>query len=204
MTDAEKAYAAAERMIAKAKRDGDEDLDFNGGETQALEELPPSIAELSGLVHLNFNSTRLTDAGIAPLRNLPHVDSLLLSYTPITEAALSHINTLDILRILHLNETQISDIRPLRDFASKAAASDRYHLAFDHCTAAKSDERIAAISMIKRRQGRAQALLDLIDAGWVPPGDVVADAPLAPGYVLPPDGPMRSQDSAPLGGDEDQ
>ncbi|QCO56184.1 hypothetical protein EOK75_10870 [Pseudorhodobacter turbinis] len=228
MTDAEKAYAAAERMIEEAKRSGEFDLDFDTDETRALEELPPSIAELSGVGQLDFRNTRLTDAslaqisnlsdlrtlglagtpvtdaGIAHIRNHHKLEALVLSNTKITEAALPHINALGTLVALLLDGTQISDIRLLRDYATKMATSGPFLLTFRHCTAAKADERVATISEIEDSQERAQALLDLIDAGWVPPGEVVADAPLAPGYVLPPDGPMRSQDSAPIGGDEDQ
>ena len=64
MSDAVKAYRAAVRLIAKAKRTGIHRLSFDRSTTRALEILPPEIAALDKLQILFLdNCCRPTGAG---------------------------------------------------------------------------------------------------------------------------------------------
>jgi len=109
MSDADKAYAAAERRIEEAKREGDDSLSFDQEETHALDHLPPSIAELTELRDLDLNNTQVSD--IAPLAALTRLNALSLNDTQVSDIA--PLAALTRLTMLSLNNTQVSDIAPL-------------------------------------------------------------------------------------------
>lgn len=68
------------------------------------------FASLSSLEHLILNGCgRLTDAGLAPLRNLAKLKGLSLERTQITDAGLTHLSDLTELSFLSLNWTRIGD-----------------------------------------------------------------------------------------------
>lgn len=109
MSDADKAYAAAEQLIEEAKREGANTLDFDREETHALDRLPPSIAELTELRVLDLSNTQVSD--IAPLATLTQLTRLLLDNTQVSDIA--SLATLTQLTALSLGNTQVSDIAPL-------------------------------------------------------------------------------------------
>jgi hypothetical protein len=203
MTEAEKAYAEAERMIAEAKQTGGR-LNFDHPLTIAMAALPPEISNMRKLRLLSLSNTQITDAALERISGLSGLKSLYVDNTQITDAGLVYICVLGGLRRLNLINTKIIDLRPLRQMKSLLEIPEGGGLSFRNCAAAKADPRIAKIAAIEDSKTRAQALFDLIDAGWLPPGEITSDTPTAPSFTLPPDGPMQSQDAAPIGGDEDQ
>lgn len=68
MTDAERAYAAAEREIEAARRDGRDSLVFDTEAFRALERIPQTIGTLQDLRSLDLGQTRVAD--LAPLAEL--------------------------------------------------------------------------------------------------------------------------------------
>ncbi|MEM7270715.1 MAG: leucine-rich repeat domain-containing protein, partial [Pseudomonadota bacterium] len=112
MTDAEKAYAAAEKAIAKAKREGATELRFDGlrgDKWKALETLPPQIANLDKLETLDLSNTQVAD--IAPLAGLSALQELYLNRTQVADIA--PLAGLSALQELDLTSTQVADIAPL-------------------------------------------------------------------------------------------
>lgn len=226
MTNAEKAYAAAERMIAESKKKSS--LSFEHHETAAIGALPPSIAELPKLEALYLNNTAILDDALVTINGLPKLNSLYLNHTQIgddglarlaastgltrlalkgtqvTDKSLAWISSQKDLAALYLDQTSITDLRPLRLLTHLADAPKNSGLTFTDCAAANADPQVAAIAAIGDHKARAQALFDLIDAGWAPPTQIATDTPLAPGFTLPVDGPMQSQDVPPLDRDDDQ
>jgi|GEM_PF-2142700 len=169
MTEADKAFTVAAEMIAKAKREGEPVLNFDTDETRALTDLPPGIAELTGLQELWLTNTQISDAGLVKIAGLTALQALYLSSTKISDAGLAKIAGMTGLQALWLNNTQISDLRLLRVFTKLLEPDHWGGLRFEGCAAAEADPQIAKIAAIADNKARAQALFDLIDAGWVPP-----------------------------------
>lgn len=111
MTDAEKAYEAAETEIERMIEEGETELVFYNKEAfKALETLPPKIAEIPGLIHVDIMGTEVAD--ITPLRAITGLKSLDLCITQIND--LTPLQSLTKLQELYLRNTQVSDVTPLQ------------------------------------------------------------------------------------------
>lgn len=175
MSAADDAYRAAQRLIAKAKEEGLDKLDFDFPDTHALTGLPPEIADLPALRSLDLNNTQIAD--LSPL------------------AALTGLGG------LYLNNTQIADLRPLRTLVRLAEGPEDGGLTFQGTAATRLDPRIAEIAEIEDPATRARELFAYLET-WVPP--VPADVPDAPTYEVPDHGPITSRADHPEGGDAEQ
>ncbi|WP_296763803.1 leucine-rich repeat domain-containing protein [Sediminimonas sp.] len=110
MSDAQKAYKAAEQMIAEARERGDDRLDFTGEDFRALDRLPPEIGTLDRLEWLDLARTQIAD--IAPLSGLGNLQTLFLAGTRVADT--TPLQGLDKLQTLNLPGTQVADITPLK------------------------------------------------------------------------------------------
>ncbi len=81
---------------------------FEGVEDFGDEELA-KIKKLPHLDTLDLISTNISDAGLAALEKLPSIRTLALSRTSITDAGLEHLTALPNLRVLLLYRTHITD-----------------------------------------------------------------------------------------------
>ena len=106
MTAADDAYAAAERLIAEAKRTGAEGLSFDTEETRALARLPESIVGLDKLTKLGLDNTQISD--LALLSGIRALQVLSLTNTPVND--ITTLNSHYGLQILTLNGTQITEL----------------------------------------------------------------------------------------------
>ncbi len=76
-------------------------------ETQ-VDDLSP-ISQLTGLVDLRLDGTRITDAGLAPAAEFTNLSFLDIERTPITDAGLAHLRKLTRLKRLSLYKTRVTD-----------------------------------------------------------------------------------------------
>ena len=111
-TDPDAAYAEAERRIAEVKRNGGDELSLSF--LRALQKVPPSIAELTGLRALSLWNTSVTD--IAVLGQLANLQYLGLQGTSVTDIAV--LGQLANLQTLGLNGTSVTDIAVLGQLAN--------------------------------------------------------------------------------------
>lgn len=184
MSDADKAYAAAKRLIAKAKKAGDTHLSFDSGGFRALTTLPPGLAGLTGLQVLSLDNTGVSDAGLAALQGLTGLITLSVESC-----------------------TNLRDLRPLKDMVwLVAGARQGAGLQFRGCAATVLDPELERLSQIEDNADRTDQTLAYLRNLTVWPPEIASppDRPGAPSYVLPIDGPMRSIPEPPEGGDEDQ
>lgn len=173
-----------------------------------------SIAGLTGLTSLGLSYTQVKD--ITPLAGLTGLTALGLSYIQVTD--ITPLARLTGLTSLWLNNTQVTDITPLSGLTAmqdmdltKSAARDlrpllglrrlvekpgTFGLQFRDCTAAKTDPRIAEISLIEDNAERARALFDYLE-GWEqppPPRDPLLEAIIVDGRLeVPPDLPAAAE-----------
>lgn len=110
---ADNAYATAERLISKARKEGAARIDFDREETHALNRLPKGISDLPGLQILDLDNTQVAD--LSPLFGLTRLTTLFLSNTKVSD--LGPLSGLTRLTKLGLNETQVSDLTPLSSMA---------------------------------------------------------------------------------------
>ena len=202
MSDADRAYAAAERMIAElgeATR-----LNFGRDETRALTRLPDEIAGLTGLQWLSLDNTGVTDAGLAALggltglqrlylantgvtdaglealRGLTGLQSLSLANTGVTDAGLAALRGLPGLRTLWLNNTGVRDLRALKDMSSLVEGAKVWGgLRFAGTPATRLDPELKRLSEIGNDEERTRATLDYLRGlgeDW-PPVPEGADLP---------------------------
>lgn len=111
MTEAEKAYEAAERLIAEAAREGWDELDFDEPEFRALEAIPP-IAHLTGITTLDLDNTRVSD--LSSIARSIAIETLRLSNTQVND--LSPIAGMTRITTLRLSNTKVSDLSPIAGF----------------------------------------------------------------------------------------
>lgn len=113
MTEAERAYQAAEAAIARAKgagyKDGKELLFFNSKEFRALKSIPPQIAQLRQLRVLRLDNTQISD--ITPIAKMTWLQGLYLTNTQITNFEL--LKGMVGLTTLWLDRTKITNLAPL-------------------------------------------------------------------------------------------
>ncbi len=197
MTAADKAFAAAERLIAGAKRTGATELSLDTKATHALTRLPDSIATLAELTSLNLRNTQVSD--LTPLAGMVAMTMLYLSDTPVSD--LTPLAGMVGMTWLSLGHTPVSDLRVVRAMPKLATGPEHAGLGFNGTKFTQDDAGAAKIAEIKDAGARAAALFEYLK-DWVPP--VPEDSDQVPGFVLPDDGPIRSVDAAPEGGDEDQ
>ncbi len=74
-----------------------------------LAHLVPRLAAFPQLTTLLFKSPKITDAGLAHLKNLPQLRSLTLENTAITDAGLGQLKALSSLEALNLKGTKVTD-----------------------------------------------------------------------------------------------
>lgn len=138
MTDAEKAYAEAERLIAVEREAPTGQLHLLIKKLNALTTLPPEISELKWLTALSIDNTQVTD--ITPLK------------------------ALTALAVLYLENTQVSDLRLCRDLPSLDSGHSRDSLYFRNTLATRLDPKLEALSQIKDGEGRTRKTLDYLNS----------------------------------------
>lgn len=167
MSDAEKAYVEAQRLITKALADRNDALRFNAKATRALTKLPPQIADLTALSRLYLSNTQITD--LTPLADLTALIRLTLNNTRVTD--LTPLADLTALTSLTLNNTQITDLRPLLPLTKLADAPSFFGLLFRNTPATQLDPKLDELSNIEDdivRATKTFAYLREIGDDWPP------------------------------------
>lgn len=153
---AEKAYAAAERKIAQAKKSREDTfLILDAEHYHALERLPPQIATLTALEIL-----RLRDTHVSDLRPLTSLTSL---------------------KFLDLDNTPVTDLRPLQDLPNlgKATLTGLFFANTPFARATPETRRLAAIDDPQQRARETLAYLKTLPP-WPAPLPWQAEAPTEP------------------------
>ena len=186
MSDADKAFKAAEKLIEAALRDGRERLGFDQEEFRVLECLPDSIGKLKKLRELDLDNTSITDLGslakltgltdlsldntlitdLGPLAALTGLTGLWLGDTPITD--LGPLAKLTGLADLMLDGAEVVDLRPLQRLSRLGEYNAQFGLRFRDCAATRIDRQIAEISKIADNAKRARVLFEYLK-DWQPP-----------------------------------
>lgn len=172
------------------------------------------VAGLTKLTTLNLSNTQVAD--ITALAGLNGLTDLWLSKTHVVDitvlAGLAWLTDLDLsntqvevisplagnfdLASLMLNGAEARDLRPLRTLRRLVEKPGLWGLQFRDCTAAKTDPRIAEISLIEDNAERARALFDYLE-GWEqppPPRDPLLEAIIVDGRLeVPPDLPAAAE-----------
>jgi Leucine Rich repeats (2 copies) len=113
MTDAEKAYKEAERLIAVEQVARTGELALWRNETKALTALPPEISELHWLSVIDF-SCPVSD--LTPIKNLTALERLSISSSQVKD--LTPVKAHTRLKALSLPNSRIVDLSPLQSLAS--------------------------------------------------------------------------------------
>ena len=131
MTDADRAYARAEEIIAEAKASGAEKISFDEEACRALTKIPPQIAELTEVRSINLTDTQVADltslaemtaiqtlslrntqvADLMPLAAMTEMLVLLLDGTQVAD--LTPLAAMTAMQVLTLNRTQVADLKPI-------------------------------------------------------------------------------------------
>jgi Planctomycete cytochrome C len=67
------------------------------------------LKDIKSLVEVNLATTKVTDAGLAPLEKLTYLQNLQLQLTGVTDAGLAHVEKLENLMVLNLYGTAVTD-----------------------------------------------------------------------------------------------
>lgn len=169
-TPAEKAFRAAERLIAEAKDKGAASLTLDRRETQALMVLPESIAELTTLRSLDLEDTQVSD--LSPLTGLTGLRVLGLARTRVTD--LSPLTTLQDLHALWIDRTEVQDLTPVLSLPRLVEAPLDSGLTFKNCAATETAE-IDRISRIGDPAERARTLFGYLQGTPPPSKDPLED-----------------------------
>lgn len=167
MSDADKAYEAARRLIAKSFTDGRAFLDLSINETLSIKTLPPEIADLMWLEELYLDNTKISD--LSPLSSLTELKELYLDSVKVTD--LTPLSNLKGLEKLWLNKSQVADLRPLLSLTNLAGASKLVAISFDKTPSIKLDYKLAELSEIvdpTERTAKTFAYLREIGDDWPP------------------------------------
>ena len=215
MTDADRAYAVAQELIAEALAEGKTALVFDHPETRSLEILPPEISELRDVTFLDLDFTNITDLG--PLCGLSKLQQLTLNNTPVSD--LGALSDLSGLQQLYLNDTQVSDLsglsglgglkelylenthvrdlRPLRHLVGLLASDVEFPVLFDGSVADLEFPEIDKLYEMAPEGERVQALFDYLET-WAPPEerfktpDTESKPAVPPGVPAQKPAPLRS------------
>ena len=201
MTDANRAYAVAEKWIAEALAEGATELSFDRAGTRALEVLPPEIAKLDKLEILDLNDTQVSD--LVPLSGLSGLQRLYLNNTQVSD--LVPLSGLSGLQVLYLNDTQVSDLvplsglsglqtlyltktqvrdlRPIRHLTGLLRSILLYPVTFQNSVADVEFPEIDELYQNAPEGERVQALFDFLET-WVPPEEVVSVEVTLQGPIL--------------------
>lgn len=151
MGKAEDAYQAALARIEDAQREGATTLDLSGGifgekVFDALNAIPPEIANLPALTMLALNDTQVAD--IAPLQELPALTTL------------------------YLNFTKVADPRPLKDLEKLASGKGLGLFITETPATALDPEGLGELAEMEDDQERSRAILDYLKElkDWPPRG----------------------------------
>ncbi|AWZ21052.1 leucine rich repeat protein [Roseovarius sp. TM1035] len=109
MSDADKAYEAAQAKIEEARKAGKTQIWFDVPECFALRHIPTEIADFTVLTHVGFDNTCITD--LSPLSPLTGLQYLSLNQTGVTD--ISPLSPLIRLQNLYLTKTGVTDLAPL-------------------------------------------------------------------------------------------
>jgi len=157
MSDADKAYAAAKRLIAKAKKAGDTHLSFDSGGFHTLTTLPPGLAGLTGLQVLSLDNTGVSDAGLAALQGMTGLITLSVE-----------------------DCTNLRDLRPLKDMVwLVAGARQGAGLLFSGCAATALDPELERLSQIEDNADRTDQTLAYLRNLTVWPPEIPATNAIA-------------------------
>ncbi|MTJ03540.1 MAG: leucine-rich repeat domain-containing protein [Sediminimonas qiaohouensis] len=144
MSDADKAYKAAEHIVAEARQRAAEALDFtrefinlNHVEFRPLAHLPPEIGTLDNLEVLDLSQTQVAD--ITPLQGLAK------------------------LKGLDLTRTQVADLRPIADLPKLGSGPSR-GLSFANTPAARATPELTRLSEIEDSKDRTRETLAYLKA----------------------------------------
>jgi hypothetical protein len=148
---ARKAYAAAQRLIAKTIREGGTEISFDDEAFRALTQIPPEIADIKGLTSLYLDSTKVSD--LSPIRDLTGLQSLSFDLTGVSD--LSPIRNLNGLRILLLEQTGVGDLRHLIHM-DQLGDGPLGALSFFHTPAVQHDPNLARLAEIEDYRRRTK------------------------------------------------
>ena len=109
MTDADRAYARAEEIIAEAKASGAERVSFDEEACRELTRIPPQIADLFEVWQIDLDHTKIAD--LSPLSTINQLWVLSLDDTLVAD--LTPLAKMITLRFLSLDDTQVADLEPL-------------------------------------------------------------------------------------------
>jgi Leucine-rich repeat (LRR) protein len=156
------------------------------------------LAGMTGMTELWLGSTQVSD--LSPLAGMTGITRLSLHNTQVSD--LSPLAGMTGMTELSLVNSPVLDLRVLRNL-KKLAESDggTTGLTFEGTTATRADPRIAEIAEIEDNAERVRVLFDYLERWEVP---VPKDSELAPSYIWPDAGPIRSKDAAPENFDQDQ
>jgi hypothetical protein len=105
--------AEIKRLGGKVTRDkespGEPAITVDLSESKVTDAGLANLKELPQLQSLNLRGTRVTDAGLVNLKGLTNLHELDLSETKVTDAGLANLKGLSTLRELDLTDTRVSD-----------------------------------------------------------------------------------------------
>lgn len=109
MSDADRAYKAAQALIEEARKAGEIGISFDTEECRALSRIPPEISDLSRLRGVILDNTSISD--LTPLSSLAGLIHLSIIRTHVTD--LAPLVWLTGLKNLKLEQTNVADLTPL-------------------------------------------------------------------------------------------
>jgi hypothetical protein len=115
---------------------------------------------LPSLYSLTAEITNLTAATLA---RMPTLETLRLGGSSITEAALEHLSQLPRLKVLELDRTKVSDLRPVLDFVSVSEDEDILdELTYSGTPATEHDRVLDTLSQITDRRSSTRLTLEYL------------------------------------------
>lgn len=218
MSEADKAYKAAQELIART-RIGAPRLGFDKSEFRHLTNIPPEIQNFSQLNHLDLSKTQISD--LSPISGMSQIKLLYLGETNVTDLTfiseliqletlaiwrtkvsdLSPISTLTRINTLGMNGTAVTDLSPLLRLRRLIEEPGDKGLTFDKSAAALMDPKIAKIVEVVDVAERAKALFDYLELSLP---SLPSEASSARGYTYSGKGPVSSNTPPPATDDPDQ
>lgn len=109
MTDADNAYQRAQTIIAQAKANKKTEILFDDDACRALTTIPPAIAELDWVSHVDLSHTQISD--LTPLATMTNIQDLYLDRTRVAD--LTPLVAMIEIHSLALDNTRVTDLTPL-------------------------------------------------------------------------------------------